>query len=133
MRNENKNFNNKRKAVFLTLPIFISGTDVRENEYDTERLMSEIQKLQEQDCFKTFSIPVTIDRDLVIEDGRGRMNIGKINSINFEDNTVDIMISAKHADFADKVKDLTIVPRIIAGKKENDYISVLGFDLDRVS
>lgn len=136
--NNNRNNNNPRnkqnqkpKVIFKTVDLILSGTDTNGVEYDVESCAAIIDSLQSADVFNKISIYVNAPRNVLtgVETDKGTISVGKIQSFNYDDGTMSIMLFGKNTQYADKIDNLVIMPRVRNEKNSTAVASILNFEL----
>lgn len=132
----NKNFKNNKpatpKVAFKTLDLILSGTDVNQVNYNVESCAAILNDLQNADVFNKISIYVTAPRKLLTnnESDKGTINVGKIQSFNYNEGTMTIMLFGKNVQFANNLdNNRAINVRVRNEKNSTDVASILNFEL----
>ena len=131
-----KQFNNNdrqrsSKPIFKVLPIIINGHDRVGKEYNPDSLIKVLTDLQEADVFSKLSINLTIAKNLCIDGDniKGVLSIARIQSFDIEHGEMSICLFGKNVEYADKITDMVIVPRIRTSRDSDAVSTILGFEI----
>lgn len=134
-RNNNGKFNNntdkpRSKPIVKVLKVMRGGIDRVGNEYNTDSLNAILTSLQEADVFTKLSVSVTIAKSLCIgEDAKGVLTVARIQSFDAEHGEMSICFFGKNVEYAEKVNDMVIVPRVRTSRDSKDVSTIFGFEI----
>lgn len=134
-RNNNGKFSNntdkpRSKPIVKVLKVMRGGIDRVGNEYNTDSLNAILTSLQEADVFTKLSVSVTIAKNLCMgEDAKGVLTVARIQSFDAEHGEMSICFFGKNVEYAEKVNDMVIVPRVRTSRDSKDVSTIFGFEI----
>lgn len=118
------------KPIVKVLPIIVNGRDRVGKEYNTDSLIKVLADLQAADVFTKLSINLTIAKNLCIDgDVKGVLSVARIQSFDVEHGEMSICMFGKNVEYADKITDMVIVPRVRTTRDSDEVSTILGFEI----
>lgn len=127
---ERKTFNNKGgfKPILKSLPVVFTGKDAKGYDYNIDEAKKFIMDLEECGCFKKLSVTISLDKSLIGVEGKGRLSFARVQAYDPTGNDMSFLVFAKNKDYADKIDNYVIVPRIRTGR-DGAVNTVLNFEI----
>ena len=129
--NEKRNFNKDKggfKPILKSLPVVFTGVDAKGFDYDIKDAKNLIMDLEEFGCFKKLSVTISLDKALVGYEGRGRLSFARVQAFDPDENEMSFMVFTKNKDYADKIDNCVIVPRVRTGR-DGSVNTILNFEI----
>ena len=125
-----KTFNNKGgfKPILKSLPVVFTGKDVKGYDYNVDEAKKFIMDLEECGCFKKLSVTISLDKSLIGVDGKGRLSFARVQAYDPSENDMSFFVFTKNKDYADKIDNYVIVPKIRTGR-DGVINTVLNFEI----
>ena len=118
------------KPIVKVLTIVVNGHDRVGKEYNPDSLIKVLTDLQAADVFTKLSINLTIEKKLCIDgDVKGVLSIARIQSFDTEHGEMSICLFGKNVEYADKITDMVIVPRVRTSRDSDEVSTILGFEI----
>ena len=122
---------NKPKFVNKTMQIVVSGKDNYGRTYDPASATAVISELAEAGTFTKLSVMANVANSILTdkEDAKGVRNVARIQSFDAENSTMEVTFFGKNVDFADKLTDLVIVPRVRTAHNSDKVDCIMYFEI----
>ena len=134
-KNNNARANNKSATpriapVTKVLPLVVTGTDNRGNNYDPVQVNERVEHIQSCSIFDILSVNASLAKSICFNnaDLKGQISVARIKSYDVATGNMELIFIGKNTEFASIVDDMVVVPRVRLNRDGN-VESILSFDI----
>lgn len=134
---DNSNYTPRPKKMKMTFPFptdfYVTDRQGNSTLIDRNAVYAAIEDLCTNNVFSILTVNVTINRDLLLNDGRrGALTVGFINGFDLDNSTVDVTIYGTSVENMQKIAEkLQVVPKLNTWNGE--FRSFTGFSFEKIS
>lgn len=121
----------KKKPVTTTISFVVTGNDQYGNEYNADSATALMEELCGNGTFSKLSVMATMTKANLFnkEDAKGNVTLARVMDYNSETGDISMLFFGKNVDYADRMEDKVVVPRVMIDRETGDVTCITGFEV----